>query len=102
MACCGPKKPKHFQQNRELLEMEAGRRWRFSNEELFELTKRFQMYAVNHKISHKNYRESLGIIGIESLSFMCDRMFNIMDRDRDGQVSPELWCHYLDHAWRVP
>ena len=41
---------------------------------------------MNQKISHKNYRESLGIIGIESLSFMCDRMFNIMDKDKDGFV----------------
>ena len=48
---------------------------------------RFQAYAVNQKISHKNYRESLGIIGIESLSFMCDRMFKIMDKDKDGYVS---------------
>ena len=48
---------------------------------------RFKQYAVNQKISHKNYRESLGIIGIESLSFMCDRMFNIMDKDKDGFVS---------------
>jgi len=47
---------------------------------------RFQQYAVNQKISHKDYRESLGIIGIESLSFMCDRMFHIMDRDHDGFV----------------
>ena len=51
---------------------------------------RFQQYAVNQKISHKNYRESLGIIGIESLSFMCDRMFNIMDKDKDGYVRQAL------------
>ena len=48
---------------------------------------RFESYAVNHKLSHKSYRESLGIIGIESLSFMCDRMFNVMDKDKDGYVS---------------
>ena len=46
---------------------------------------------MNHKLSHKNYRESLGIIGIESLSFLCDRMFNAMDKDKNGYVSL-LWA----------
>ena len=57
---------------------------------------RFQSYAVNHKVSHKNYRESLGIIGIESLSFMCDRMFKIMDKDKDGFILLQEYLNYLD------
>lgn len=85
-SCCGTKQPKLMQQSRLQLEQRAGKKWRFRDEELFEFTKRFQAYAVNQKISHKNYRESLGIIGIESLSFMCDRMFKIMDKDKDGYV----------------
>lgn len=48
---------------------------------------RFESQAVNHKLSHKHYRDSLGIIGIESLSFMCDRMFQVMDKDKDGFVN---------------
>lgn len=62
---------------------------------------RFQQYAVNQKISHKDYRESLGIIGIESLSFMCDRMFHIMDRDHDGFVSALPTLMTLDLPRRV-
>lgn len=34
----------------------------------------------------KNYRESLGLIGTDSLSFMADRMFAVMDKDHDGHV----------------
>lgn len=47
-------------------------------------------------MSHKNYRESLGIIGLESLSFMCDRMFHIMDKDKDGFILLPEYLNYLD------
>jgi len=42
---------------------------------------RFEKAAVGHKMSLKMFRETLGIIGIESLSFLCDRMFKVMDTD---------------------
>ena len=95
------------------LQEKFGKVWRFKDDELFEFTKRyllthfislflisnrffdypkphfyrFESSAVNHKLSFKKYRESLGIMGVESLSFMCDRMFNSMDKDKDGFVS---------------
>jgi hypothetical protein len=28
------------------------------------------------------FRDTMGIIGMESLSFMCDRMFKVMSRDQ--------------------
>jgi len=45
------------------------------------------MHAVNQKLSHKTFRESMGIIGIESLSFLCDRMFKVMDKKNEEFVS---------------
>lgn len=47
---------------------------------------RFEQGAINHKLSFKKFRDTLGIIGIESLSFLGDRMFKAMDKDRDGFV----------------
>ena len=35
----------------------------------------------------KQYKESLGLIGTDSLSFMADRMFAVMDANHDGCVS---------------
>lgn len=38
-------------------------------------------------MSLKQYKESLGLIGTDSLSFMADRMFSVMDTNSDGYVS---------------
>eukprot|EP00347_Sterkiella_histriomuscorum_P010876 403374581 len=96
LSCCGKKQPKTIQGTRLQLEQKYGKVWRFKDDELFEFTKRFESQAVNHKLSHKNYRESLGIIGIESLSFMCDRMFKVMDKDKDGYITLEEYLNYTD------
>ena len=47
-------------------------------------------------MSLKNYKESLGLIGTDSLSFMADRMFAVMDKDHDGQVS----CFFYDCSYK--
>ncbi len=33
------------------------------------------------------FKDSVGIFGIDSLSFLSDRMFSIMDKDKDGFIS---------------
>lgn len=38
----------------------------------------------------------MGIIGIESLSFLCDRMFNVMDKDKDGYITLDQYLNYTD------
>lgn len=38
----------------------------------------------------------MGIIGIESLSFLCDRMFNVMDKDNDGYITLDQYLNYID------
>ena len=37
-------------------------------------------------MSFKNYKDSLGLIGVDSLSFLADRMFAVMDEDVKGYV----------------
>ena len=36
------------------------------------------------------------MMGIESLSFLCDRMFSVMDRDKDGAVNLQEYLDYFD------
>jgi hypothetical protein len=47
-------------------------------------------------MSHASFRESLGIIGIDSLSFLCDRMFQVMDVNQDGFIELEAYLSYFD------
>ena len=48
---------------------------------------RFEEFAVRDELSRQHFKESLGIFGIDSLSFMSDRMFSVMDINGDGKIS---------------
>ena len=61
-----------------------------SNDQIYEFTQRFESKAVNHHMSFKNYKDSLGLIGVDSLSFLADRMFAVMDEDGKGYVRINL------------
>ena len=58
-----------------------------NDDQIYEFTERFESQAVNSQMSLKLYKESLGLLGTDSLSFMVDRMFAVMDKDGDGNVS---------------
>ena len=47
-------------------------------------------------MTHKQYKDSLGMMGIESLSFLSDRMFDAMDQDQDGCISLQEYLDYFD------
>ena len=47
-------------------------------------------------MSLKQYRDSLGLIGMQSLSFLADRMFQVMDTDKNGWISLEEYLTYID------
>lgn len=49
-------------------------------------TFRFAEFAINGNLSHAAFKESLGIFGIDSLSFLSDRMYSIMDSHNTGKV----------------
>ena len=40
---------------------------------------RFHEFAIRDMLTHDGFKESVGIFGIDSLSFLSDRMFVIMD-----------------------
>ena len=74
-----------------------------NNDQIYEFTQRFESKAVNHHMSFKNYKDSLGLIGVDSLSFLADRMFAVMDEDSKGYVSlvEPVMLRSLDHTRRV-
>jgi Ca2+-binding EF-hand superfamily protein len=47
-------------------------------------------------MSHDLYKESLGIFAIDSLSFLSDRMFAVMDKNRDGKLHLHEYLDYFD------
>jgi Ca2+-binding EF-hand superfamily protein len=47
-------------------------------------------------MSHKQFRDSLGLIGMQSLSFMADRMFQVMDHNKKGYITLGDYLCYLD------
>ena len=53
-------------------------------------------YANGKTLSRQNYKESLGIFGIDSLSFLSDRMFDIMGPDKDDCITLEKYLDYFD------
>ena len=79
-----------------LIEAQTQRRFRFNNQQLYEFTQRFESMASNGKMSYKQYRESLGLFGMESLSFMADRMFTVMDRQRNSYLQLQDYLSYID------
>ena len=88
--CCGSSKnKKRLQQTIIDIKGKVARKrtLKMNDDQIYEFTERFETQAVNHQMSLKNYKESLGLIGTDSLSFLADRMFAVMDANHDGSVS---------------
>ena len=47
-------------------------------------------------MSHAAFKESLGIFGIDSLSFLCDRMYHVMDQKNAGSIELVDYLNYFD------
>lgn len=85
--CCSSKVgKKRFQQTIEDIKGKVGakRTLKMNDDQIYEFTERFESQAVNHHMTLKNYKETLGLIGTDSLSFMADRMFAVMDHKNTG------------------
>ena len=91
-----PKKKRQVQETREKIETKTDRKLRFTNDQLYEFTQRFESQATLGRMSLKQYRDSLGLIGMQSLSFLADRMFQVMDTDKNGWISLEEYLTYID------
>lgn len=85
-----------MQETREKIEKSTSRKLRFTNEQLYDFTQRFESQATLHRMNLKQYRDSLGLIGMQSLSFLADRMFQVMDQDNKGFISLDQYLCYID------
>jgi len=51
---------------------------------------------LNGRLTHAAFKDSLGIFGIDSLGFLSDRMFTVMDKNGDGNVDLGEYLYYFD------
>lgn len=60
---------------------------RFNQQELAELQTRFARMSKNTNfITRNQFRDNLGLLGLGTMLYLSDRIFDIMDQDRDGKV----------------
>lgn len=87
MFVCGRqrKKPATRISNEELSILE--KRTRFSNDEIKSIRDRFfRISNASMKITKKQFRENMGLLGLETVFFISDRIFDMLDSDKDSEV----------------
>jgi Ca2+-binding EF-hand superfamily protein len=76
--------------------MQRKKSYRFSDEEFLQFVSRFEQYALRGFLSRQAFKESLGIFGIDSLGFLSDRMFQVMDQEGHGRIQLKPYLDYFD------
>ncbi|EAR84890.2 phosphatidylinositol 4-phosphate 5-kinase (macronuclear) [Tetrahymena thermophila SB210] len=71
-------------------------KYKFTDQELIFFKKRFDSISQKGILNQKLFRKSMGILGIDHLSYISDRIFLLIDKDQDGKVSFEDYLSYLD------
>ncbi|KAL4487049.1 hypothetical protein ABPG72_001501 [Tetrahymena utriculariae] len=71
-------------------------KYKFTEQELVFFKKRFDSISQKGILNQKLFRKSMGILGIDHLSYISDRIFLLIDKDQDGKVSFEDYLSYLD------
>ena len=60
---------------------------RFSREEIKSIRNRFYRISnAKNKISKSQFRENMGLLGLETVFFISDRIFEMLDTDKDEEV----------------
>ena len=78
------------------MQAKRGRAYKFTDDEFLQFNQRFAEFSIRGRMSHDSYKESLGIFAIDSLSFLSDRMFAVMDKNGDGKISLPEYLDYFD------
>lgn len=85
MYCCSKKKKNLLANEVELNFIQ--KITRFSIEELKVIRNRFYRISnTNHKMTKTQFRENMGILGLETVFFVSDRIFDMIDSDKDSLV----------------
>lgn len=61
---------------------------RFTFEEIKSIRSRFSRISsnTNHRMNKAQFRENMGLLGLESVFFISDRIFDMIDVDKDSVV----------------
>ena len=73
--------------------------YRFSPQEILQFRQRFDYMSRDKKhrfVTLQEFRENMGLLGLESTNTLADRIFSSMDKDRSGQVSFRYYLDYMD------
>ncbi|CAD8212359.1 unnamed protein product [Paramecium octaurelia] len=90
MFCCGKNGNQQAQRNRMT-------RFRFSAEEVQELHRRFQRMTNGSNFLTKNqFRDNMGLLGLETVQVLSDCLFQIIDEDQDGKIQFNEFLAYFD------
>ena len=61
-----------------------------------QFNQRFEEFAIRNYLHYSGYKESLGIFGMDSLGFLSDRMFKVMDDKDLGKITLKQYLNYFD------
>lgn len=67
--------------------------WRLNDREFYDLVARFNKFAVNETMNLEQYRRMMGVLGN---TFLTERMFHAMDKDKDYLIDLEEYLTYND------
>ena len=70
---------------------------KFSNKEIELIKKRFNAITKKGEINYQQFKESMGILGLDHATFLLDRIFYIIS-DGKNSFSLNQYIQYLDLA----
>lgn len=72
------------------------KQFRFTPQEILLYRKRFEHMTKTETFSLVQFRENMGLLGLESTSILADRIFAVMNRTGNGRVSFDEYLLYMD------
>lgn len=94
MKCCSSKSSSKRDQGNDLYLL--SQKFRFSVQELLQYQNRFSRISKRKEMTLKQFRQSMGLLGLESTSLLADRIFICMDKSQKNKVSFEEFLEYMD------
>lgn len=95
MLCCGSSKTSILYKEAQIARLKNATR--FTTSDINELRKRYTNITLNHHRFHRmshgspfltkaQFRENMGLLGLDTVYFLSDRIFSILDNNKDERV----------------
>jgi len=69
--------------------------YNFTKEEVIMIKHRYDKLSDNGLLNQKSFRRGLGLLGLEHASFLCDRIFHVIDEKQERIVSFADFLKYM-------